>query len=117
MPAMAAMARAVRVTWAEPTVKVMPSEKPRPQTRMTAAMMRLRLLVKSTLFSTRLRMPMAEIMPYRMKEMPPMMAEGMAPMKLDTTGKKEITIAKMAARRMTRGSYTRDRARTPVFSP
>ena len=35
----------------------------RPHTRMTAAMMRLRDLVRSTLFSTMLRTPMAEIMP------------------------------------------------------
>ena len=34
-----------------------------PQTRMTAAMIRLRLLVKSTWFSTTFRTPMAEIMP------------------------------------------------------
>ena len=60
---MAAMARLVRVMWAEPTVKVSPPEKPRPHTRITAAMMRLRLLVKSTRFSTTLRTPMAEIMP------------------------------------------------------
>ena len=43
--------------------QVMPLEKPRPHTRMTAAMMRLRDLVRSTLFSTMLRTPMAEIMP------------------------------------------------------
>ena len=46
-----------------PTEKVRPPEKPRPQTRMTAAMMRFRELVKSTWFSTMLRTPMAEIMP------------------------------------------------------
>ena len=44
---------------------------------MTAAMMRLRLLVKSTWFSTTFRTPIAEIMPYRMKLTPPMMAAGM----------------------------------------
>ena len=37
--------------------------KPSALTRMTAAMIRLRLLVKSTLFSTTLRTPIAEIIP------------------------------------------------------
>ena len=42
MPAKAAMARPVSVMEVPATVKVMPLEKPRPHTRMTAAMMRLR---------------------------------------------------------------------------
>ena len=44
------MARPDRVTAAPPTVKVMPPTelKPRPLTNMTAAMMRLRDLVRST---------------------------------------------------------------------
>ena len=44
-------------------VNVSPLEKPRPDTRITAAMIRLRDLVKSTWFSTTLRTPIAEIIP------------------------------------------------------
>ena len=93
MPAMAAMASAVRVMWASPTAKVMPPEKPRPHTRMTAAMIRLRELVKSTRFSTTLRTPMAEIMPYRMKDTPPMMAVGMELTRAAKAGEKDSTTA------------------------
>ena len=42
------MARLVRVTVVEPMVKDRPSEKPRALTRITAAMMTLRLLERST---------------------------------------------------------------------
>ena len=64
-PHRAAMARPERVTAAPPTVKVMPPTelKPRPLTNMTAAMIRLRDLVRSTWFSTMLRTPTAEIIP------------------------------------------------------
>ena len=53
------------VTAAPPTVKVMPPTelKPRPLTNMTAEMIRLRDLVRSTWFSTMLRTPTAEIIP------------------------------------------------------
>ena len=60
---LAAMAKEVRVMEAPPTWKVRPSVKPRPHTRMTAAMIRFRELVKSTWFSTTFRTPMAEIIP------------------------------------------------------
>ena len=65
MPTIAAMARPDRLMDTPATAKVRPPTelKPRADTRMTAAMMRLRLLVKSTRFSTTLRTPMAEIMP------------------------------------------------------
>ena len=71
MPAMAAMAREVRVMSVPPTWKVRPENsllkpqilKPRPHTMITAAIIRFRELVKSTRFSTTLRTPMAEIMP------------------------------------------------------
>ena len=65
MPAMAAMARPDRLMLTPAMAKVMPPTelKPRAQTRMTAAMIRLRLLEKSTRFSTTLRTPIAEIMP------------------------------------------------------
>ena len=51
-PARAAIARPDRVTVALPMAKVMPPTelKPRPLTKMTAAMMRLRDLVRLTLF-------------------------------------------------------------------
>ena len=39
-PAKAAMARLVKVMEVPPTVKVRPLEKPRPDTKMTAAMIR-----------------------------------------------------------------------------
>lgn len=48
----------------------LPCPRPRADTRMTAATMELRLLAKSTWFSTTLRTPIAEIMPYSTKEIP-----------------------------------------------
>ena len=62
-PAKAAMARLVKVMEVPPTVKVRPLEKPRPDTKMTAAMIRFLDFVKSTWFSTILRTPIAEIIP------------------------------------------------------
>ena len=100
------MARPDRLTAMPATVKVMPptESKPSAQTRMTAAMMRLRELVKSTLFSTTLRTPMAEIMPYSTKLMPPTMPEGMVLMTASNLGQKLSTSANTAAMRMTSGS-------------
>ena len=63
MPAIAAIASAVSVTVAPPTWNVMPLWKPSPLTKITAQMIRLRDFVRSTLFSTIFRTPMAEIMP------------------------------------------------------
>ena len=105
-PARAAMARPVRVTSAPPTVKVMPPVelKPRPLTKITAAMMRFRDLVRSTLFSTTFRTPTAEIIPYRMKLTPPTMAVGMEFTRASNLGEKDRMMAYRAARRMTRGS-------------
>ena len=62
-PTKAAMARLVKVMEVPPTVKVRPLEKPRPDTKMTAAMIRFLDFVKSTWFSTILRTPIAEIIP------------------------------------------------------
>ena len=84
---------------------------------MTAAMIRFLDLVRSTLFSTMLRTPIAEIIPYSIKDTPPMMEAGMVPISSDSFGIKLITIAKTAAIRITRGSWTLDSSRTPVFSP
>ena len=74
------------------------------RTMMMAAMMTLRELVKSTLFSTTLRTPMAEIMPYRIMLTPPMVARGMAVTRAPNLGEKESRTARPAAMRMTRGS-------------
>ena len=64
---MAATAMPVRLTVMEPTVKLMaPAAEylmPMASTRIRAAMITFRLLVKSTLFSTTFRTPTAEIMP------------------------------------------------------
>ena len=114
---MAAMASAVRVTVVPPIVKERPLLKPSPQTKMTPAMIRFLDLVRSTLFSTTLRTPMAEIIPYSMKLTPPMIEDGMVLMSADTFGMKLTIIAKTAAIRMTLGSCTRLNSRTPVFSP
>ena len=103
---MAAMARPDRLMLTPAIANVMPPTelKPRAQTRMTAAMIRLRELVKSTLFSTTLRTPMAEIMPYSTKLMPPTMPEGIVLMMASNFGQKLRIIANTAAMRMTRGS-------------
>ena len=70
-------------------------------------MIRFLDLVRSTLFSTTLRTPMAEIIPYSMKLTPPMIEDGMVLMSADTFGMKLTIIAKTAAIRMTLGSCTR----------
>lgn len=63
IPRIEAMAREVSVMWALPTWKVRPLEKPRPDTRITAAIIRFLVRVKSTRFSTTFHTPMAEIIP------------------------------------------------------
>ena len=92
-------------------------KEPRPHTKITPAMIRFLDLVRSTLFSTTLRTPMAEIIPYSMKLTPPIMEEGMVLMIADTFGIKLTMIANTAAIRITLGSCTRLSSRTPVFSP
>ena len=57
IPTIAASASPVRVICAPAMVNVSPSEMPRPQTRITAVITRLRERVRSTLFSTTLRTP------------------------------------------------------------
>ena len=69
-----------------------------------AATSTLRLLVKSTLFSTTFRTPTAEIMPYSTRLTPPMVAAGMATISAANLGQKERMMANSAARRMTLGS-------------
>ena len=93
MPAIAAMARPVSVMAVVPIVKVRPFEKPSPQTRITAAIIRFLDLVKSTWFYTTLRMPMAEIMPYSIKLTPPIIAAGRELMISENFGRKLKMIA------------------------
>ena len=103
---MAAIARPDRLMVTLPRAKLMPPTelKPSALTRMTAAMIRLRELVKSTLFSTTLRTPMAEIMPYSTKLIPPTIPAGIVLMTASNFGQKLRTMANTAAMRMTRGS-------------
>ena len=63
IPAIAAIARLVSVISVPFTVNVSPSEKPRPHTKITAAIIRLRECVKSTWFSTTFLIPIALIIP------------------------------------------------------
>ena len=84
---------------------------------MSAATSTLRLFMKSTLFSTRLRTPTAEIMPYKTSDTPPMTQAGMASITAANFGQNEKQIANTAAMRITRGSNTLVSASTPVFSP
>ena len=62
-PIIAAMARPVKVMLVHAIWKVSPEEKPSPHTKMVAAIIKFLDLVKSTLFSTTLRTPMAAIIP------------------------------------------------------
>ena len=117
IPAIAAIASAVSVMEVLPTLKVIPFEKPRPHTKITPTMIRLRDFVRSTLFSTTLRTPMAEIIPYSIKLTPPMIEAGIVLMIAETFGIKLTITANTAASRITAGSYTLLSSRTPVFSP
>ena len=63
IPAIAAIASAVSVICVSPIVNVSPFEKPRPHTKITPAIIRLRDFVRSTLFSTTFHTPIAEIIP------------------------------------------------------
>ena len=114
---MAAIASAVSVIDVSPIVNVIPFEKPSPQTKITPAIIRFLERVRSTLFSTTFRTPMAEIIPYSMKDTPPIIADGIVEMTAANFGMKDSTIANTAARRTTIGSYTLESSNTPVFSP
>ena len=63
IPAIAAIASEVKVTEVPKTEKVKPSLKPQPDTKITAAIIRLRDFERSTLFSTMFLTPRAEIIP------------------------------------------------------
>ena len=56
-------------------------------------------------------------MPYRIRETPPMVPVGMAETSAANFGQNDSKMANPAAMRTTRGSKTRVRASTPVFSP
>ena len=90
---------------------------PSDNTKMSAVISTLRLSMKSTWFSTRLRMPTAEIMPYSTSDTPPITHAGMQEMTAANFGQNDSKMANPAAMRTTRGSKTRVRASTPVFSP
>ena len=77
----------------------MPLDKPRPLTSITATIIRLRLCVKSSWASTSVRIPMAEIMPNRMMDTPPITGLGMEERKVWNTPKKLMIMAKTAAMR------------------
>ena len=76
IPAIAAIAGEVKVIEVSQIVKVRPSLNPRPHTKITAAIIRLRDFDKSTWFSTIFLTPIADIIPYRMKEIPQIFAVG-----------------------------------------
>ena len=63
IPAMAAMDNAVSVIDVPATVKVNPSLNPSQHTKITPVIIRFLDFVRSTLFSTTLRTPIAEIIP------------------------------------------------------
>lgn len=70
---------------------------------MTAAMQRFRFLVKSTLFSTRVRSPTEEIMPYRTIQAPPSTQLGTVSTTPMTLPRKETRMAMQAATRREAG--------------
>ena len=117
IPAIAAIARPVSVIEAPPIVNVSPLEKPSPLTKITAAIIKFLDFVRSTLFSTTFLTPIAEIIPYSINETPPIIADGIDAIISDTFGIKLKITAKIAAIRITRGSYTLESSSTPVFSP
>ena len=83
---------------------------------MAETTMRLRLWVKSISASARVRMPMEAIIPKRSMEIPPSTPWGRVWRRAESLGMKARRMAKPAAMRRTKGSYTRVTARTPVFS-
>ena len=106
MPTRDAIARPESEIVAPKAVKEIPPMElnPSAHTRMRAAMIVFLLLVKSTLFSTTFLIPMAEIIPYRMNEIPPIVAVGMLSITKATLGTHERIIANTAAILITLGS-------------
>ena len=76
---------------------------PMASTSMTAAMQRLRFLVKSTLFSTRVRRPTEEIIPYSTMQAPPSTQVGTASITPMALPRKETAMAIRAASRREAG--------------
>ena len=106
IPTIAAIASPERVISAPKAVKEIPPTelKPKAHTRMSAAIIVFLDLVKSTWFSTTFLIPIAEIIPYRIRDTPPMMAAGIEEMRKLIFGTKDSRTAKQAAMRMTAGS-------------
>lgn len=88
------------------TVKVNPSPNPSPHTKITPVIIRFLDFVRSTLFSTTLRTPIAGNHTVKLKLTPPIMADGIVLIIADTFGIKLMIIARQAAIRITNGSYT-----------
>ena len=84
---------------------------------ISAVISTLRLFIKSTWFSTKLRIPTAEIMPYSTIDTPPTTQAGITSISAINFGQNENNTANSAAMRTTRGSNTFVKASTPVFSP
>ena len=116
IPAIEAVAKAESEILILPIAKDTPL-KPNAQTKMIPAIIKLRLFVKSTLFSTTFLIPIAEIIPYKTNEIPPIIAVGITLIKAANLGENESITAITAAILITLGSYTLDSAKTPVFSP
>lgn len=105
MPAIEATANGESVIVALPIAKLAVSApSPKAHTRITAATIRFLLFVKSTLFSTTFLTPIAEIIPYKTNDIPPIIQLGIEPIITDTIGKKEMHTANVAAILITLGS-------------
>ena len=104
IPAIAAIASAVSVICVSPIVNVRPSENPSPHTNITPAIIRLRDLVRSTLFSTTFLTPIADIIPYSINDTPPMIAVGIVDIIAENLGINESITANTAAILITAGS-------------
>ena len=89
-----------------PPILKLTEPSPSAQTRITAATMRFLLFVKSTLFSTTFRTPIAEIIPYSMKDTPPITAVGIRFTTAANFGENDSSIAITAAILITCLLYT-----------
>ena len=87
-----------------------------PDTSIIAAIIIFLDALKFTLFSTSVLSPIAEIIPYTINEIPPIISVGIVLIKLSINGKNDKSIAIIAATLKTNGSHTPVNATTPVFS-
>ena len=90
---------------------------PTPSITTTEAIMRLRLMPKSTLLVTYMRRPLDAMRPNSSRLTPPMTGEGMERMSAASLGHRPpTTSAKPAAYQKTCVEYTRVTLMTPMFS-